>query len=54
MTTEDYDVQTCAPRELSRTDLVTCIAIVRSGEAVDPERMRADLGSSHETANIGR
>ena len=43
MTPEDYDVKACAPWDLSETDLVTCFAIIRSGEAVDPATMRSVL-----------
>ena len=43
MTTEDYDVQACSAGDLSKAERVTCIAIVRSGEAVDPVTMRSDL-----------
>ena len=43
MTTDDYDVEACAPGELSEADLVTCFAIVRGGDAVNPATMRADL-----------
>jgi len=44
--TNDYDVEAYAPGDLSETDLVTCFAIIRSGEAVDPAIMRADLPRS--------
>jgi hypothetical protein len=46
MTPEDYDVEACAPGDLSEADLVTCFAIIRSGEAVNPATMRADLPRS--------
>src|SRR5579871_6239551 len=43
MTTEDYEVKACVAAELSEVERVTCIAIVRSGEAVNPKTMRSDL-----------
>ena len=43
MTIEDYDVETCAPGDLSEADLVTCFAIIRSGDAVNSATMRSDL-----------
>jgi hypothetical protein len=43
MTPEVYAVEACAPGDLSETDLVTCFAIIRSGEAVNPATMRAVL-----------
>ena len=46
MTTEDYDVEACAPGELSEADLVTCFAIIRGGDAVNSATMRSDLPRS--------
>lgn len=42
-TAEDYEVEACAAGELSEAELLACIAIVRSGEAVNPARMQSDL-----------
>lgn len=43
---KDYDVKTCAPGDLTKADLAACVAIIESGEAVDPAAARAELPRS--------
>src|SRR5690242_14356029 len=43
---DDYEVITCAPRELNRAELETCFAIIGEGGAVNVNTMRRDLPNS--------
>lgn len=39
----EYEVKSCAPDELTDTELAACANIVKSGAAVDPHTARAEL-----------
>ncbi len=39
----DYHVRTCGPGDLTSAEVAACIAIIRSGAAVDPEAARTEL-----------
>lgn len=38
-----HNVKSCLPDELSNAEIERCVAIIRSGEAVDPEAAAAEL-----------
>ncbi len=39
----EYDVKSCAPGDLTDSELSTCAAIIKSGGAVDPHTARTEL-----------
>lgn len=39
----NYDVTACAAADLDEEDRAACVAIIKSGEAVDPESAEAEL-----------
>lgn len=39
----DYQVSRCAPCDLSKDDLAACVAIIKTGDAVDPESAEREL-----------
>ena len=41
---EMYEVTPCAPQDLSEDDLEGCLAIVKKGDAVDPESAEHKVG----------
>ena len=40
---QEYDVKACVAGDLTEEELATCIAIIKSGDAVDPESAAAEL-----------
>jgi len=38
-----YEIKSCSPRELTAADLAGCIAMIKSGDAVDPDSAAAEL-----------
>jgi predicted GNAT family N-acyltransferase len=38
-----YEIKTCSPGELTAADLTACIALIKSGNAVDPNSAAAEL-----------
>ena len=38
-----YEIKSCSPRELTGADLEDCIAMIKSGDAVDPDSAAAEL-----------
>lgn len=40
---QGYVVQACAPKHLDKGEMAACIAIVKEGEAVDPESAEQEL-----------
>ncbi len=40
---QEYDVRACTPGDLSSEELARCVAIIKEGEAVDPDFAEAEL-----------
>jgi GNAT superfamily N-acetyltransferase len=51
---EGYDVEACAPSDLSTEELETCAAIIRRGDAVDPDSAGAELPRAQVLAVVRR
>ncbi len=40
---QDDDVRSCSPSDLSEAELATCVAIIKNGDAVDPASAEREL-----------
>jgi hypothetical protein len=38
-----YEIKNCFPRELTAADLAACVAVIKNGDAVDPDSAAAEL-----------
>ncbi len=40
---QNYDVKACAPSDLSSAEFAACVAVIKEGDAVDPDSAEAEL-----------